>query len=98
LSIRRSLPYKAGCDIVLMWKLSLKLQRIPSMEALSLQLSVMELPPEADTLTDLREMVKDAVQCHFRDAEQMPQLGSRSAANGTGRKNGVVIIWKTMPP
>jgi hypothetical protein len=53
---------------------------------------------ETDTLSDLREMVKDAVQCHFRDAEQMPQLGSRSAANGTGRKNGVVIIWKTMPP
>jgi hypothetical protein len=52
---------------------------------------------EADTLSDLHEMVKDAVQCHFRDAEQMPQLGSRSAANETGRKNGV-IIWKTMPP
>ena len=46
LSIRRSLPYKAGCDIVLMWKLSLKLQRIPSMEALSLPLSVMESPPK----------------------------------------------------
>jgi len=24
---------------------------------------------EADTLTDLRQMVKDAVQCHFHDAE-----------------------------
>jgi hypothetical protein len=29
---------------------------------------------EADTLTDLREMVKDAVQCHFHDAEQMPKI------------------------
>ena len=28
----------------------------------------------ADTLTDLREMVKDAVQCHFHDAEQMPKI------------------------
>ena len=29
---------------------------------------------EADTLSDLREMVKDAVQCHFHDAEQMPKI------------------------
>src|ERR1700737_2853060 len=29
---------------------------------------------EADTLTDLRQMVKDAVQCHFHDAEQMPKI------------------------
>ena len=26
---------------------------------------------EADTLTDLRQMVKDAVQSHFQEAEQM---------------------------
>jgi predicted RNase H-like HicB family nuclease len=29
---------------------------------------------EADTLTDLRQMAKDAVQCHFHDAEQMPKI------------------------
>ena len=29
---------------------------------------------EADTLTDLRQMVKDAVQCHFHDAEQRPKI------------------------
>jgi len=29
---------------------------------------------EADTLTDLRQMVKDAVQCHFHAAEQMPKI------------------------
>jgi hypothetical protein len=29
---------------------------------------------EADTLSDLREMVKDAVQCHFHDAEQTPKI------------------------
>ena len=29
---------------------------------------------EADTLTDLRHMVRDAVQCHFHDAEQMPKI------------------------
>jgi predicted RNase H-like HicB family nuclease len=32
------------------------------------------LTTEADTLTDLREMVKDAVQCHFHDVEQMPKI------------------------
>jgi hypothetical protein len=29
---------------------------------------------EADTLTDLRQMVRDAVQCHFHDAQQMPKI------------------------
>jgi hypothetical protein len=29
---------------------------------------------EADTLDDLRVMVKDAVQCHFYDAEEMPKI------------------------
>jgi hypothetical protein len=29
---------------------------------------------EADTFTDLRQMAKDAVQCHFHDAEQMPKI------------------------
>lgn len=29
---------------------------------------------EADTLTDLRQMVRDAVQCHFHDAQQIPKI------------------------
>jgi hypothetical protein len=29
---------------------------------------------EADTLSDFREMVKDAVQCHFHDSERMPKI------------------------
>jgi hypothetical protein len=47
---------------------------------------VMELPLKADTLTDLRQMVKDAVRCHFHDAEQMPKLfaGISSVTRGVG--------------
>ena len=29
---------------------------------------------EADTLADFRQMVRDAVQCRFHDAEQMPKI------------------------
>jgi hypothetical protein len=32
-----------------------------------------EITTDADTLNDLRQMVKDAVHCHFHDAEQMPK-------------------------
>ncbi len=29
---------------------------------------------EADTLDELRRMVKDAVECHFHDAENRPKI------------------------
>ncbi|MBC7553639.1 MAG: 2-oxoisovalerate dehydrogenase [Taibaiella sp.] len=29
---------------------------------------------EADTVEELREMVKDAVHCHFEDAENSPKM------------------------
>src|SRR5271165_3770045 len=45
-SMKLELPYKEGYDIVPAWKLSLRSQRILSMEALLLPPLVMELRPK----------------------------------------------------
>ena len=36
--------------------------------------SVMAFTTEADSLDELRTMVKDAVECHFLDAEDRPKI------------------------